>query len=252
MKSWKGFKIKQVCHAEFISESNQFAHTGKILKQVQDDGKKKSFTLAEVLITLGIIGIVAAMTIPTLMQNTQNAELVTKMKKEYSVLSNAFEQLKTESGGDFTFALANGTSSGNSLFRNIFESKISYVKECSTASTDGCLSNNIKLPGSGLTDSMAGAYTNPGIISKDGASLIFHLDDMACKQPRNPYPNGCGWVLVDVNGPQSPNIWGRDVYLFFIFSDVIRPYSAKLNAGTDDCTNTSYGYTCAGKYLLGN
>lgn len=48
---------------------------------------KYAFTLAEVLITLGIIGIVAAMTLPTLVQNHKNAELQTGLKKAYSVLS---------------------------------------------------------------------------------------------------------------------------------------------------------------------
>src|SRR5574344_1287216 len=56
---------------------------GKILKQVQDDmfgerfSQKKGFTLAEVLITLGVIGVVAAITIPTLMNNTNDKELDT-------------------------------------------------------------------------------------------------------------------------------------------------------------------------------
>ncbi len=44
---------------------------------------KKGFTLAEVLITLGIIGIIAAMTIPTLLQNTDEAQLKTAWKKAY-------------------------------------------------------------------------------------------------------------------------------------------------------------------------
>ena len=46
--------------------------------------KNKGFTFAEVLITLGIIGVVAAMTIPGLIQNSKNKELQTKLKKAYS------------------------------------------------------------------------------------------------------------------------------------------------------------------------
>lgn len=41
----------------------------------------KAFTLAEVLITLGIIGIVAALTLPALIQNNRNKELQTGLKK---------------------------------------------------------------------------------------------------------------------------------------------------------------------------
>ncbi|MBP7211391.1 type II secretion system protein, partial [bacterium] len=51
---------------------------------------KKAFTLAEVLITLGIIGVVAALTIPTLMQRTQDREAISALKKFYSTLSSAY------------------------------------------------------------------------------------------------------------------------------------------------------------------
>ena len=51
--------------------------------------KKLGFTLAEVLITLGIIGVVAAMTIPTLMQKTNDSEIKSSYKKMLSVLNQA-------------------------------------------------------------------------------------------------------------------------------------------------------------------
>ena len=51
----------------------------------------RGFTLAEVLITIGILGVVAAMTIPTLMQNSQNKEMVSKYLKMHNTLANAFK-----------------------------------------------------------------------------------------------------------------------------------------------------------------
>ena len=51
--------------------------------------KRSGFTLAEVLITLGIIGVVAAMTIPTLIQNTNSAKFSAQFKKSVSTLSQA-------------------------------------------------------------------------------------------------------------------------------------------------------------------
>lgn len=50
---------------------------------------KKGFTLAEVLITLGIIGVVAAMTMPSLIQNYRKKEATTRIKKFYSMMSQA-------------------------------------------------------------------------------------------------------------------------------------------------------------------
>ena len=55
--------------------------------------KFKAFTLAEVLITLGIIGVVAALTLPTLIQNHQKQVYVTQLKKAYSTINNAYNKM---------------------------------------------------------------------------------------------------------------------------------------------------------------
>ena len=57
-----------------------------------------AFTLAEVLITLGIIGIVAAMTIPSLMNNAQDYSFQQGYKKIFSVISNASKQAQADDG----------------------------------------------------------------------------------------------------------------------------------------------------------
>ena len=60
--------------------------------------KKAAFTLAEVLITLGIIGVVAALTLPTLIQNHQKQVYVTQLKKAYSIYSNMFNKMAADQG----------------------------------------------------------------------------------------------------------------------------------------------------------
>src|SRR5574344_319946 len=59
---------------------------------------KFAFTLAEVLITLGIIGVVAALTLPSLIQNYREKETVTRVKAAYSILGQAFQRAITEDG----------------------------------------------------------------------------------------------------------------------------------------------------------
>src|SRR5574344_2111076 len=59
---------------------------------------KKGFTLAEVLIVLGIIGVVAALTIPTLINSYQEKATVTRLKKVYSTLSQAYQMAIIENG----------------------------------------------------------------------------------------------------------------------------------------------------------
>ena len=56
------------------------------------------FTLAEVLITLVIIGVIAAITVPTLINKTQNQEYVSKLKKAYSTFTQATNQIIAEEG----------------------------------------------------------------------------------------------------------------------------------------------------------
>lgn len=60
---------------------------------------KKGFTLAEVLITLGIIGIVAAMTLPTLIGKYQEKVTMTKVKKAYSIINQAYQKASYDKSG---------------------------------------------------------------------------------------------------------------------------------------------------------
>lgn len=60
--------------------------------------KQKAFTLAEVLITLGIIGIVAALTLPTLIQSNKNLEVEAKLKKFYSIMNQAISLSELDNG----------------------------------------------------------------------------------------------------------------------------------------------------------
>ena len=81
-----------------------------ILNQVQND-KKSGFTLAEVLITLGIIGVVAAMTIPTLIANTNSSKFASQFKKTLSQLSQA--SLMSQSQWDTNYATLDNVDNSN-------------------------------------------------------------------------------------------------------------------------------------------
>ena len=61
-----------------------------------DFANHNGFTLAEVLVTLGIIGVVSAMTVPTLVQNYQRKSYVTQLHKVYNELGQAAERYKTD------------------------------------------------------------------------------------------------------------------------------------------------------------
>ncbi len=79
---------------------------------VRQNDHKKAFTLAEVLITLGIIGVVAAMTIPTLIANTNSQKYRSRFKKTISTLSQAAKMSQAQYGFDYATATKCGSNGG--------------------------------------------------------------------------------------------------------------------------------------------
>ena len=69
--------------------------------EIMNSRDNLAFTLAEVLITLGIIGVVAAITIPTLITKTHSKQYTTSFKKSLSTLSNAARMSEAQFGYDF-------------------------------------------------------------------------------------------------------------------------------------------------------
>ena len=100
------------------------------------------FTLAEVLITLGIIGVVAAMTMPTLINSTQGAQYKTAFKKSLTVLSQAVVMNIALNDYDLsqvvagTNATADADASGPQSLWEVFHDRLNIVREASGASFD--------------------------------------------------------------------------------------------------------------------
>lgn len=210
------------------------------------------FTLAEVLITLVIIGIIAAMTIPTLMKNTQNQELVTGLKKANSTLSQAIVNMARNndaSPGDYTFL-------NNVDFTDEFAKVTNTLKICNN--TAQCFGSSLN--GGGvyklLNKSAFSVVDAKSVITADGQVLSY----MSQSLNRSELPgmgfssedadNSIGRIIIDVNGQKGPNVLGRDVYYFIVVNGkgIVPGGSASQN----DCNKTGRGYTCAGKILKEN
>ncbi len=137
--------------------------------------KKFGFTLAEVLITLGIIGVVAAMTMPTLLNSTNGAQYRTAYKKALSVLSD--------------------DASVYALFMN----RMNVVKTGDDASEDWAASNDANVTfGSGATDN----YT---LFFNDGITFTFPKDTAGCTAGNQTVAESICKGVIDVNGAKNPN-----------------------------------------------
>lgn len=189
---------------------------------------KRAFTLAEVLITLGIIGVVAAMTIPTLIANTRGAQYRSRLKKAISTISQAAKMSQAQYGFDFAgleggcssngaldnpenvqtiCALLNGTLTGATYVDRISDLKVNNTKNYSFTSS------YLRSLGGGT----ASLYR--GYILSDGTIFAFcrHLGvSNACSMPlgetlKATYMTGQDFNLsdcygfIDVNGVQLPN-----------------------------------------------
>lgn len=151
--------------------------------------KRLGFTLAEVLITLGIIGVVAAMTIPTLMNSTNQAEFKTGYKKIISTLNQAITMNVAIDSADFSSLVA-GTASNGTM--GMFMTRMNLVKTATAADTD--LDTGVSAPVS--------AATNYTLYFNDG--MVFGFPKAAASCGTTTIDANCTGV-VDVNGLKKPN-----------------------------------------------
>lgn len=222
-----------------------------------------SFTLAEVLITLGIIGIVAGMTIPILMQNIQDAQLKTAWKNTYSILSQAAINVMHDNGDTFK-SICNGVVEavdGSDCLKSKFSPYLSYVKDCTCYNGTGTLGDcwaNQTYAGDGKTPYYSSWVTEintkySGLVLKNGAFVVFEQRSPTCTDS---IYNRCGIIQVDVNGSNKPNTYGRDIFHIGIFVDRIAPLGATIYSFGELCPAPSsangsqyYNTSCAADYL---
>lgn len=239
-----------------------------IMKQIN---KKTAFTLAEVLITLGVIGIVAALTIPAIMNTTKDQELKSKLKKNYSVMSQAAKQLAYDNGGSLVVAWP--AWKGQLMYRllpylnyNTYCNDNSYLGSTSIPNYLGyCWANtntvkrldgNPGVYGSDVYVYAGGGSNMAGVVLNDGSFWVSRADWVNCNGSNGNYNNICGYIYVDVNGFQGPNQQGKDIFAFNVLyegnvkpiakGELVPPYVG----GNADCTTN--GMSCAGDYLINN
>lgn len=186
---------------------------------------KLAFTLAEVLITLGIIGIVAEMTIPTVLQNFQDKAIATGLKKTYSTLNQAYTMAVQENGTPDNWGIIFGNSPA---MLNKMSPYLRISKDCIDGS-QGCWPTNT------YYKYLAPAQGNFGIIDMEitpklrlnDGTLLYAAGYVAdCSWSRGTSPalqHICGLYYVDVNGYKSPNVIGKDTFFFWLTKSGIFP-----------------------------
>jgi type II secretory pathway pseudopilin PulG len=96
--------------------------------------KKYAFTLAEALITLGIIGVVAALTMPALIANHKKKVLITRIKKFYSSYNQAYN-MKIADDGEIDASMLNVNDSPDAAMKFFNANYAPYMKVLKTEKT---------------------------------------------------------------------------------------------------------------------
>ena len=269
-------------HAEFISASqlhekgassrnnktlsriSKFTSFTKKFNPLPEVEGKCAFTLAEVLITLGVIGVVASLTLPSVIERHQKLETVTKLKKVYSTLS----QMEVSSFADNGYA-SDFLPVGNDLDAEKVEQFFNtywfpYFKSPMVAKNNKSFYPNTQnadsyklLNGSPSGMSFATIYKNGRVMFSTQDGTIYtvwimnwrHNSDGISTAEYGSYYN----VYVDINGVKNPNKFGKDVFKFKIWPEknVVKPDCLDMSAQllNINCGKTGNGECCAAKIM---
>lgn len=214
---------------------------------------RTAFTLAEVLIVLGIIGLIADMTIPTLHQNIQIKVNVTRLQKAYSTFESALRLAISENGTPDEWGIPIGGDEDESarIFISKIETYLSMTKNCSK---DGgrCWFDVKYLDGtSGGTST---ERPKKRFILSDGTAVNIAVHSPLCKANFGSsitLQNVCASADIDINGSKGPNQMGRDVFTFWFTKYGVLPLGTPADTSgyrfdqTCKYRTNQKGYGCA-------
>ena len=170
---------------------------------MKNQNSKLAFTLAEVLITLGIVGVVSAMTMPVLITNIRNTELQSRFKKTTAELQNALQKVQFDEGQ---------TIYGNSVGPNIAKILVKQFKAPAVYHDQYEIWEQNKLKGKDLiyknydnSDFNAELIDDGTIIVNDNFFIFVNNDNFS----KTNYQ-----LYIDTNGYKKPNKEGYDLFKF--------------------------------------
>lgn len=184
--------------------------------------KKFAFTLSEVLVTMGIIGVISALTVPTLVNNYQRKAQALQFRKTVTDIGNAVDMLITEEG--------KSKFSATTYYNNLdgfVRDKLKTIKTCSKDETNKCFANENY---NTINEAAGSAFTCEGnsYVLASSAAICMTKSGTSVK------------VNIDVNGQDGPNIGGRDMFIFMINSN-----GEITGTGNEDtCTTSNFGDGC--------
>lgn len=209
-----------------------------------------AFTLAEVLIVIGIIGVVSALTIPNLNSSTSEKEKIVKVQKIHSNLNEALNRAEAEYGPFKEWFKSDTTAVAQSTrFGERMSDFLKLQKNCGK-NRSACLSNSSykSLGGDDLQVFTGSSNYYYSVILADGAVVVFsvepsgRVDQTGIEQ---------GLIYVDIDGNKGANTYGKDFFFFAALgnqnNELNSVYGYTGEEYLEDCFNS--GLFCSGWVL---
>ena len=208
-----------------------------------------AFTLAEVLITLGIIGVVAAITIPTINQRNFEKQTISKLRETQSIISQAVRMAEQEYGDVDGWGLTGVDTQSAIIIAGKLKPYLKVSADCgiNDASAICVTDKRYKMLNGNWHGSGNYATERPDCYKIS----LFNGTSIWWKGPQDNFRKITFWI--DVNGPKQPNTYGKDLFVFSYENYSIRPLGAPDSDSPWDrsCTKTGNGWGCA-FYVLNN
>ncbi|MBQ8460164.1 type II secretion system protein [bacterium] len=214
--------------------------------------RSAGFTLAEGLITIGIIGVISALTIPSLIQKYQEKRTINQLKQTYSILSHAIKMAIADEGDiDGWCSINESTYSQDYLdcsdkMGDLLSRYIKNIQKCKGVNSPvACFATDYdtrhnsnwiaqvwKYPqyrlinGASLSiqayngDSLSRYWCKTDVNIKEGSSEVGIYGNRA-------YMMNCATIYVDINGFSKPNTDGKDLFAFQVYNNGIVPLGRK-------------------------
>lgn len=171
------------------------------------------FTLSEVLITLGVIGVVATMAIPALLNNMQDAQYKTAYKKAFSIAAQALTKANSEGDIIYHDSTYTGDPATEEIFINFvsFMNQYNVIKKCISSDNSKCWASKGELYGKNYS------------LGRPLEALYAFIDDSGCAWTMLEAPHSR--IAVDTNGFNLPNQYGKDRFALHLWGVENSDYS---------------------------
>ena len=210
--------------------------------------KKQAFTLVEVLTTLAIIGIIAALTLASLISGYQSKIYTSQVKKAYTELVNAVQQVMIDENANDEIS---EVSEGNGDITGFYTTTASLNTSDTHSGAQYFLSTYFKSikKGYGTSGVMANSYITSfgkdiGTVDDNYYCIGLKTGSSVCMK----FQNNISKVVIDSNGKKAPNQSGKDLFVMKINSD---GSISDLDENANNCEVSSAGDSNLEKYASG-